>query len=221
MDDLASIPTNFALYEPLDLVNFHDILSKRESKYLRIPHQHFPESIFSVEDLGVIDQQLLTTIEVLSLKSYGYAGDNATLLASAANFSTALQAGTILQEQSTPIDIFIISKLNADWNAEIISSLKTTKKLIVMIDHQASKSLQYLITTQLQKHVLNDIEVIYFTPEYEKLTTIFDEFAMEQTGFDAERLVSCFLSDCTSRSPAGRRGGGGIGPRYQSNITIP
>ncbi len=133
---------------------------------------------------------MLTTIEVLSLKSYGYAGDNATLFASATNFSTALQAGTVLQEQSTPIDMFIISKLNADRNAEIISSLKTTKKLIVMIDHLASKSLQYLITTQLQKHALHDIEVIYFTPEYEKLTTIFDEFAMEQTGFDAESLVN-------------------------------
>ena len=141
LDDLSYIPQRFAIYEPLDLVNFHDILSKEGSKYLRIPHQHFPESIFSMEDLGIIDQQLINTIEILSLKTYGYTGDNATLLTSAANFSTALQAGTVLQEQTTPIDIFIISKLNAEWNTEIISSLKATKNLIVMIDHQADKSL--------------------------------------------------------------------------------
>ena len=58
--DLTAFRYDIAKYEPLDAVNLFDILEQVSfDKYLRIPYQHFPETIFSVEDVAIIDEQSL------------------------------------------------------------------------------------------------------------------------------------------------------------------
>lgn len=189
LGDLQFVPKEYAVYEPLDLLTFQNILESHHQKYLRIGHQHFPEDIFAVEEIGIVDQQIIASIDLLSLTSYGYHGDEGTLLATASLFPTALQIGDILNEEEKSIDIFMVSLLNLEWSDEIITSLKRTKKLFFLIDHLPIESLRSLISVQLEKAKLKDIEVLYFTPNYGKLTTIFDEFSAEQADFDAPSIV--------------------------------
>ncbi|MDR0859746.1 MAG: hypothetical protein LBO09_01885 [Candidatus Peribacteria bacterium] len=148
-EDLTAFPRDIAKYEPIDAVNFFTILEQPHSKYLRIPHQHFPESIFSTEEIGIIDAQMLQSLEVLSLKGYGYAGDAGTLIATGANFPLALQVGDYLNEQKTPMDIFVLSKLTVDLTEEIKSSLHQTKKLYFLVDHLPSEALKKSLTQTL------------------------------------------------------------------------
>jgi hypothetical protein len=188
LEDLPLLPAQREKYEPLDVVNVFSILEQPFTKYLRIPHLHFPESIFSTSDIAIIDKEMKDTINILSLKGYGYAGDNGTLLATGANFSSLLQLGDILQAEGKGMELFVISKLTAEGTEELRSSLHRTKKLILLIDHLPSPALQERITTRLEKAGLTQISIQYLTPAYEKLTTIFDEFSAEQADFSADKL---------------------------------
>jgi hypothetical protein len=190
LEDLTIFPNDIAKYEPIDAVNFFTILEQPNAKYLRIPHQHFPESIFSTEEIGIIDAQMLQSLEVFSLQGYGFSGGAGTLLATGANFATTLQLGELLNEQSIPMDIFILSKLTIDLTEEIKSSLHKTKKLYVLIDHLPSEALQKTLYHTLEHSRLHDIAIHFLTPNYAKLTTMFDEFSIEQAEFDAEGLIT-------------------------------
>lgn len=176
-------------YEPFDLVNFFNILENTSfNKYIRIPHQHFPESIFSVEDVAIVDAQTLWPIEVLSLTGYGYTGSDATIITTGANFSTILQLGDLLQEQNFNTDIFVLSKITIDLTEEMKSSLHKTKKLIRIMD-QLPNELKNQLPKWLENFGLHNISIQILTPNYKKLTTIFDEFSLEQSEFDANSLI--------------------------------
>ncbi|GHV22451.1 hypothetical protein FACS189428_4540 [Clostridia bacterium] len=187
-EDLSNFPRDIAKYEPIDAVNFFTILEQPHAKYLRIPHQHFPESIFSTEEIGIIDAQMLQSLEVLSLKGYGYAGNTGTLIATGANFPLALQLGDYLNEQQKPMDLFVLSKLTIDFTEEIKSSLHQTKKLYFLVDHLPSEALKNSLLQTLLASGLSAVKLSFLTPRYEKLTTIFDEFSAEQAEFDVRGL---------------------------------
>ncbi|MDR0651002.1 MAG: hypothetical protein LBG59_06490 [Candidatus Peribacteria bacterium] len=189
LEDLTTLPSEIIAYEPIDVVNFFNILEQSHTKYLRIPHLHFPESIFTTEDITIIDKRMMTPIETLSLKGYGYAGDEGTFLATGSNFSTLLQLGDLLQSQGKEMDMFVLSKLTGMLTEEIKHSLHTTKKLFLVIDHLDSEAFKAIITHQLHIAGLTDIAIEYFTPKYEQLTTIFDEYSAEQTAFDATKII--------------------------------
>ncbi|MDR2541538.1 MAG: hypothetical protein LBD11_07470 [Candidatus Peribacteria bacterium] len=187
-EDFSNFPRDIAKYEPIDAVNFFTILEQPHSKYLRIPHQHFPESIFSTEEIGIIDAQMLQSLEVLSLKGYGYTGNTGTLIATGANFPLALQLGDYLNEQEKPMDLFILSKLTINFTEEIKSSLHQSKKLYFLIDHLPSQAMKNFLQQTLTASGVHGVEVHVLTPKYEKLTTIFDEFSAEQADFDTRGL---------------------------------
>jgi hypothetical protein len=183
-------PRNLPTYEPLDLINLFQILEQPHAKYLRIPHQHFPESIFSTEEIGIIDAQTLTTIKTLNLTNYGYAGDKGTIIATGANFATALQLGDILTEQGRPMDTFVLSQISFDFTEDIRSSLHKTKKLVRISDFLPTDEFRDRLTYEaLQQKNLQHIQVQFLSPKYEHLTTIFDEFSAEQAEFDAKGLA--------------------------------
>lgn len=193
LSEITSFTYDIAKYEPLDLVNFFTILENTSfNKYIRIPHQHFPESIFSVEDVAIVDAQTLWPIEVLSLTGYGYTGSDATIITTGTNFSTILQLGDLLQEQNFNTDIFVLSKITIDLTEEMKSSLHKTKKLIRIMD-QLPNQLKSFLSEQLHHLGLKDISIQILSPSYEKLTTIFDEFSSEQAEFNAEGLVNTIL----------------------------
>jgi transketolase C-terminal domain/subunit len=135
LSDLSAFQYDIAKYEPLDMINLFHILEQNTSNtYIRIPHLHFPETIFSVEEMAIVDEQSLGSLEMLSLTGYGYAGNDATLITSGANFSTVLQLGDLLQEREIHVDIFVLSKLTIDMTEALKSSLHKTKKLIRITD---------------------------------------------------------------------------------------
>ena len=192
--DIEEFYYDIPKYEPLDAVNFFSILEQPSRKYIRIPHQHFPESIFSTEEIGIIDESILHAVEILSLKGYGYTGEQGTILTTGANFSTVLQLGDLLNEKEKHMDIFVLSKLTAEFTEEIISSLKITKKLIWISDFKSTSSFTLKMEKYLQSLGMKDIKILYFTPKYENLTTIFDEFSAEQAEFDAEGLLKRIIN---------------------------
>ena len=130
---------------------------------------------------------------MLSLTGYGYAGNDATIITTGANFPLILQLGGLLQAQNFHADIFALSKITIDLTGELKSSLQKTKKLIRVMDHLPT-TIEPLLQQRLENFGLRNIPIQVLSPNYEKLTTIFDEFSGEQAEFDAESLGKRILT---------------------------
>ncbi len=185
---------NFHCFEPIDLENMRNIFKQNNRQYIRLLHKEMPDAIFDVDELWIIDASMLENLDSISLKTYGFAGNNGVILATGSLFATALQTWEIIQNHNKQVSIFILQKLNADWNNEIIENIKNSKKLFILVDHDDSEELRKWTESRLKKYWLTDIEPNIICPKYEKLTTIMNEYQEEQSDFDPEKLSQRIIS---------------------------
>ncbi len=187
-NDLDNLPTNFNIFEPIDLENLRTILKKNWLNYIRLPYRELPDAIFDVDELWIIDASMLENLDSISLKTYGFSWNNATIFASGSLFSLALQTGEILKEKWKDISMFIFQRLNTERNNEMIESIKKSQNLYILIDHNETNHLRSWIENWLKQYDLNNIKLNFLTPKYENLTTIFDTYQDEQSDFSPEKL---------------------------------
>jgi len=126
---------NFYSFEPIDLENMWNIFKQNGRQYVRLPHKEMPDAIFNVDELGIIDASMLENIDSISLKTYGFAGNDGVILATGSLFSTAIQTWEIIQNHNKQISIFVLQNLNPNWSEEMIENIKNSKKLFILIDH--------------------------------------------------------------------------------------
>lgn len=192
--DLDTIPEWFSIFEPMDLENLRNILKQNWKKYIRILHREMPNDIFDVDELWIIDAKMLESLDSISLKTYGFAGNQWTILSSGSLFGTIIQTWEILQNLKKEISIFILQKLNSDRNDEIIENINNSKNLFIIVDHENSKNLQLKIENKLKNLNLDNIQINIISPKYGKLTTIFNEYQDEQSDFNPEKLSERIIS---------------------------
>ena len=185
---------NFHSFEPIDLENMRNIFKQNNRQYIRLLHKEMPDAIFDVDELGIIDASMLENLDSISLKTYGFAGNDGVILATGSLFATALQTWEIVQNHNKQVSIFVLQRLNADWSEEIIENIKNSKKLFILIDHDNSEELRKWVEYWLKNYQLTDIEVNIVCPKYEKLTTIMNEYQEEQSDFDPEKLSQRIIS---------------------------
>ena len=191
--DLVS-KLNFNSFEPIDLENMWNIFKQSNRQYIRLLHKEMPDAIFDVEELGIIDASMLENLDSISLKTYGFAWNDGVILATGSLFATSIQTWEIIQNHNKQVSIFVLQKLNADWNEEIIENIKNSKKLFILVDHSNSEELRKWVESGLKKFWLTDIKLNIICPKYEKLTTILNEYQEEQSDFDPEKLSQRIIS---------------------------
>ena len=185
---------NFHSFEPIDLENMWNIFKQNNRQYIRLLHKEMPDAIFDVDELGIIDASMLENLDSISLKTYGFAWNDGVILATGSLFATAIQTWEIIQNHNKQVSIFVLQKLNADWNEEMIDNIKNSKKLFILIDHDNSEGLRKWAENWLKRFWLTDIELNIICPKYEKLTTIMNEYQEEQSDFDPEKLSQRIIS---------------------------
>ena len=185
---------NFDSFEPIDLENMWNIFKQNNRQYIRLLHKEMPDAIFDVDELGIIDASMLENLDSISLKTYGFAGNDGVILATGSLFATAIQTWEIIQQHNKQVSIFILQKLNSDWNNEIIENIRNSKKLFILIDHSNSEGLRKWVENGLKNYQLTDIELNIICPKYEKLTTILNEYQEEQSDFSPEKLAERIIS---------------------------
>ena len=195
MNDLdIMVKYDFNSFEPIDLENMWNIFKQNWRQYIRLLHKEMPNAIFDVEELWIIDAELLENLDSISLKTYGFAWNEWVILATGSLFATAIQTGEILQEKNKQLSIFILQKLNSQRNDSITESIKLSKKLFIIIDHENTENINSWINNRLSNLKLDDIKVNIISPKYENLTTIFNEYQEEQSDFDPEKLAERIIS---------------------------
>ncbi len=185
---------NFHSFEPIDLENMRNIFKQNQRQYIRLLHKEMPDAIFDVDELWIIDASMLKNLDSISLKTYGFAGNDGVILATWSLFATAIQTWEIIQNHNKQICIFVLQKLNSDWTEEMIENIKNSKKLFILVDHNDSEGLRKRIENWMKNYWLNDVELSIIYPKYEKLTTILNEYQEEQSDFDPEKLSQRIIS---------------------------
>ena len=185
---------NFHSFEPIDLENMRNIFKQNQRQYIRLLHKEMPDAIFDVDELWIIDASMLENLDSISLKTYGFAGNDGVILATGSLFATAIQTWEIIQNRNKQISIFVLQKLNSDWTEEMIENIKNSKKLFILVDHDNSEELRKRVENWMKNYWLNDAELSIICPKYEKLTTILNEYQEEQSDFDPEKLAQRIIS---------------------------
>ena len=185
---------DFNSFEPIDLENMWNIFKQNQRQYIRLLHKEMPDAIFDVDELGIIDASMLENLDSISLKTYGFAWNDGVILATGSLFATAIQTWEIIQNHNKQVSIFVLQKLNADWNEEMIDNIKNSKKLFILIDHDNSEGLRKWAENWLKRFWLTDIELNIIYPKYDNLTTILNEYQEEQSDFDPEKLSQRIIS---------------------------
>ncbi len=185
---------NFHSFEPIDLENMRNIFKQNQRQYIRLLHKEMPDAIFDVDELGIIDASMLENLDSISLKTYGFAGNDGVILATGSLFATAIQTWEIIQNHNKQVSIFVLQKLNSNWTEEMIENIKNSKKLFILIDHNDSEELKKRIENGMKNYGLNDIQLNIICPKYENLTTILNEYQEEQSDFDPEKLSQRIIS---------------------------
>ena len=193
LDDYIS-KLNFHSFEPIDLENMRNIFKKNERQYIRLLHKEMPDAIFDVDELGIIDASMLENLDSISLKTYGFAGNDWVILATGSLFATAIQTWEIIQDHNKQVSIFVLQRLNSDWNDEMIENIRNSKKLFIVIDHSNSEGLRNWVENGLKNYQLTDIELNIICPKYERLTTILNEYQEKQSDFNPEKLAERIIS---------------------------
>ena len=185
---------NFHSFEPIDLENMWNIFKQNNRQYIRLLHKEMPDAIFDVDELGIIDASMLENLDSISLKTYWSAWNDWVILATWSLFASAIQTWEIIQSHNKQISIFVLQRLNADWNEEMIENIRNSKKLFILIDHDNSEELKKWVEYGLNKFWLTNIELNIISPKYENLTTILNEYQEEQSDFDPEKLSQRIMS---------------------------
>ena len=185
---------NFHSFEPIDLENMWNIFKQNGRQYIRLLHKEMPDAIFDVDELGIIDASMLENLDSISLKTYGFAGNDGVILATGSLFATAIQTWEIIQEHNKQVSIFVLQKFNADWSEEMVQNIKNSQKLFILVDHENTDELKNWVENRMKNLNLTDIQLNIISPKYEKLTTILNEYQEEQSDFDPEKLSQRIIS---------------------------
>ena len=185
---------DFNIFEPIDLENMRNIFKQHQRQYIRLLHKEMPDAIFDVDELGIIDASMLENLDSISLKTYGFAGNDWVIITTGSLFATAIQTWEIIQNHNKQVSIFVLQKLNSNWSDEMIENIKVSKKLFILVDHNDSEELRKRVENEMKKYGLNNIELNIICPKYENLTTILNEYQEEQSDFNPEKLSQRIIS---------------------------
>jgi len=143
---------NFHSFEPIDLENMRNIFKQNQRQYIRLLHKEMPDAIFDVDELWIIDASMLENLDSISLKTYGFAGNDGVILATGSLFATAIQTWEIIQNHNKQVSIFVLQKLNSDWTEEMIENIKNSKKLFILVDHDNSEELRKRVENWMKNY---------------------------------------------------------------------
>lgn len=156
------------IYEPFDLSSFLSNLDSSRKKYFRINNFDLPENLRDIYD----------NTDMVSLEEYGFEGWNFAIITTWSMLIEVLRLGELLQADGLEFQIFILNRLD-----KLESSTFWNIKNLIFIFDGLNFKYEYLI-----KKVFWDKNLKFITPKYNKLSTILDDYIMENLEFDAQSL---------------------------------
>ncbi len=173
--------------EPADFIGFFQNLLNWEKNYIRIANKNLVWSIATwAEDWINLKEK------IISLREFWLTGENWTILIWSSMIWEIVQSTAMLRDKDLFFDVFAINDYSFEWNEELAESLKTTEKLILVLDQQETKWLEQKIKSILFDLQLWDTEIHIVKPD-EKIDAITKEFLEENLNFSWDWIANKIL----------------------------
>lgn len=183
------IDADCPLFEPYDKQSLLFFLSQTQKKYIRLSGKLLPLSLFATEeDIKQIPSLFNTTPESTEAA-------DATIACSAYLLPELVGCCDMLEQKDHKVDLFLITDYHFADTEAFVSSLRKSKKLIIMTDHADELSYRRYWEALVQEHKLNDVNIHLLSPIYTKITSMLDEYVREQANYDAQALFERCQAD--------------------------
>jgi len=163
------------IYEPFDLSSFLLNLDSSGKKYFRIGNF----------DLLVHLEGIHDNTDIISMEQYGFEDWNFAIITTWSMLIESIRLANLLQEDELEFQIFILNRLDKLES----STFWNIKNLVFIFD---GLNFKY---EDLIKKVFWNKNLKFITPKYNKLSTILDDYIMENLEFDAKSLKNRLNKD--------------------------
>lgn len=163
----------FDVFEPIDLFSMLNILDKTGKNYIRISNVDLPTNFVDSKECDVV-----------SLDNKWFNIGNMTLISTWIMFTETIRLWHLLNEQWIHVKIKILNKLNFDN----INLLRDDENIVFILD-----LINYEWYEKYLKNILKWKHLNFIYPSYDKLSTMMDEYKMEELEFDVLNLANKLL----------------------------
>ena len=189
--DYLSIDSNtFNYCFPWDLESFLKLLKNKENSIYPLSSQEMADNIYasSSEDeewIQFIDKKLIDDSKILSLLS----PKNPDLLVIWLwnHFEELVKLSQLLSTNSSRIALTIVNNLNYLFSEGFKEYYKGAKKIAFIMDCKINKEIDKQLSSLWKP-------IVFITPEFNNLTSMFPEYYYEQTWFNAISLYEKCLN---------------------------
>ncbi len=164
--------------ETFDFVTLFNFLNKKNQNYIRIPHKTLTWNMIK-------DNQIQININenIISFKEAGLAWYDWTIITWASIMQDTIQYTSIARQNWKNFDVFCVLNYNFNFTEDLAQSIKSTEKLIIVIDQIYNENFTNKIKAKLWDMWFIDCKIIVISPSL-PITTKVKEHFWENIWFD-------------------------------------
>lgn len=180
------IKSGFELFFPFDENQFFVALSKPGKRYFSLINQEIADSIYTLwdeEELTFIDKALAEQPMMISLINNLDAEHYIVMMGN--YFEEAVKLSQYLLEKPQAYHLILLGQYSLFHSEQFKNQLKKMKKLTIILDQSPDSDLKTLFAQEMW--IAKEL-ITFLTPEYEKIRSVFSEYQLSESAFDAENL---------------------------------
>ena len=180
------IKLGFELFFPFDENQFFTALSKPGKRYFSLINQEIADSIYTLwdeEELTCIDKALAEQPMMISLINNPDAEHHIVMMGN--YFEEAVKLSQYLLEKPQAYHLILLGQYSLFHSEQFKNQLKKMKKLTIILDQSPDLDLKTLFAQEMW--IAKEL-ITFLTPEYEKIRSVFSEYQLSESAFDAENL---------------------------------
>lgn len=180
------IKSGFELFFPFDENQFFAALSKPGKRYFSLINQEIADSIYTLwdeEELTFIDKALAEQPMMISLINNPDAEHHILMMGN--YFEEAVKLSQYLLEKPQAYHLILLGQYSLFHSEQFKNQLKKMKKLTIILDQFPDSDLKTLFAQEMW--IAKEL-ITFLTPEYEKIRSVFSEYQLSESAFDAENL---------------------------------
>lgn len=180
------IKSGFELFFPFDENQFFVALSKPGKRYFSLINQEIADSIYTLwdeEELTFIDKALAEQPMMISLINNLDAEHYIVMMGN--YFEEAVKLSQYLLEKPQAYHLILLGQYSLFHSEQFKNQLKKMKKLTIILDQFPDSDLKTLFAQEMW--IAKEL-ITFLTPEYEKIRSVFSEYQLSESAFDAENL---------------------------------
>lgn len=182
------LKSGFDLLFPFDENQFFTGLSKAGKKYFSLINQEIADSIYTLgaeeDELVFIDKALAEQPAMISLINNPDAEHHILMMGN--YFEEAVKLSQYLLEKPQAYHLTLLWQISLLHSEQLKNQIKKMKKLTIIFDQFPDSDLKNFFAQELG---ISQELIIFITPDYDQIRSVFSEYQLSESAFDAETLA--------------------------------